>query len=159
MAPSIRRDTRKTEALRQQGILNPHPEKVADPLFQERDFFDARDLVQVKYEMLRRVEVDQAAVTQASATFGFSRVSFYQARSAFQQQGLFGLVPEKRGPRQAHKLTPEVMDFVGQARSAQPELRFVELAQEVEKQFGVRVHPRSIERRLTRRQKKRRGPV
>ncbi len=156
MAPSTRRDASKAEALRQRGTLNPRPEKVADPLFLERDFFDARDMVQVKYEMLRRVKVDQAAVTQASATFGFSRVSFYQAQSAFEQQGLFGLVPEKRGPRQAHKLTPEVMDFVVQARSAQPELRFDELAQAVEKQFGVRVHPRSIERGLARRQKKRR---
>ena len=154
MSPSTRRDARKAEALRQRGSLNPHPEKVADPLFQDRDFFDARDLVQVKYEMLRRVKVDQTAVTQASAAFGFSRVSFYQAWSAFEQQGLFGLVPQKRGPRQAHKLTSEVMDFVIRTRSAQPELRFDELVQAVQKQFGVRVHPRSIERGLVRGQKK-----
>jgi transposase len=159
MTPSTRGDTRKTEALRQRGSLNPHPEKVADPVFQERDFFDARDLVQVKYEMLRRVKVDQAAVTQASAAFGLSRVSFYQAQSAFAQQGLFGLLPEKRGPRHAHKLTPDVIDFVVQARSAQPDLRYDELAEAVEKQLGVRIHPRSIERALARQQKKRCGPA
>lgn len=159
MAPSTRRDGRKAETLRQRGTLNSHPENVTDSLFQERDFFDARDLVQVKYEMLRRVKVDQAAVTQTSAAFGFSRVSFYQARSAFEQQGLFGLLPEKRGPRQAHKLTPEVVDFIVQTRSAQPELSFDELAQAVLKQFGLRVHPRSIERALARQQKKRRRPA
>jgi transposase len=159
MAPSTRRDARKSEALREQGTLNLHPEKVTDPLFRERDFFDARDLVQVKYEMLRRVKVDRAAVTQTSAAFGLSRVSFYQTRSAFEQQGLFGLLPEKRGPRHAHKLTPEVIAFVVQARSAQPDLRYGELAQAVEKQWGVRIHPRSIERALARQQKKRHGPA
>lgn len=159
MAASIRRDAGKSEALRQQGTLNPHPENVTDTLFQESDFFDARDLVQVKYEMLRRVRVERAAVTQASGAFGLSRVSFYQTQAAFEQQGLFGLLPEKRGPRQAHKLTPEVIAFLVQSRSAQPDLPYIELAQAVEKQWGVRIHPRTIERALTRQQKKPRGPV
>ena len=38
----------KSLALRQQGCLNPHPEQVKDELFQTREFFDPRDLVQVK---------------------------------------------------------------------------------------------------------------
>jgi transposase len=159
MAPSTRRDARKAEVLRQRGTLNPHPENVTDTLFQESDFFDARDLVQVKYEMLRRVKVERAAVTQASAAFGLSRVSFYQTQAAFRQQGLFGLLPDKRGPRHAHKLTPEVIDFVVQARSAQSDLRCEELAQAVEKQWGVRIHPRTLERALARQQKKRRRPA
>jgi hypothetical protein len=45
----------KTQALRQSGTFNPRPQDVRDELFQEKEFFDARDLVQVKYEMLRRV--------------------------------------------------------------------------------------------------------
>ena len=45
----------KGESLRQQGVLNPHPQRVVDPLFLEGGFFDPRDLVQVKYEMLHRV--------------------------------------------------------------------------------------------------------
>ena len=67
----------KLEPLRQQGVLNPHAEQVTDPLFGEHDFFDARDVVQVKYEMLRRVEVDGAPVAHAAAAFSFSRPSFY----------------------------------------------------------------------------------
>ena len=54
----------KGESLRQQGVLNPHPQKVADPLFLRGEFFDPRDLVQVKYEMLRRVRVEGASVTE-----------------------------------------------------------------------------------------------
>lgn len=145
----------KLDTLRQQGILNPRPEAVTDQRFQENDFFDARDLVQVKYEMLRRVEVEQDSVSQSAAAFGFSRPSFYQAQSAFEQAGLTGLIPQKRGPRRAHKLTAEVMEFIQQSRTAQPSLRAEELVPLVQKRFGVRVHRRSIERSLSLQQKKR----
>ena len=67
----------KTLALRQQGCLNPHPEQVSDELFRTREFFDPRDLVQVQYEMLRRVETERLPVNQSAAAFGFSRPSFY----------------------------------------------------------------------------------
>jgi transposase len=146
----------KRDTLRQQGTLNPHPAAVTDPRFRENEFFDARDLIQVKYEMLRRVEVESDSVSQSAAAFGLSRPSFYQAQSAFEQAGLAGLIPQKRGPRRAHKLSVEVMAFIQQSRTAQPSLRTQELAQLVQERFGVQVHPRSIERRLSRRQKKRR---
>jgi hypothetical protein len=38
----------KGESLRRQGVLNPRPQKVTDPLFRRSEFFDPRDLVQVK---------------------------------------------------------------------------------------------------------------
>jgi transposase len=94
-------------------------------------------------------------VSQVAAAFGFSRPSFYQARFAFEENGLVGLVPQKRGPRKAHKLTAEVMEFVTQSRAAQPSVSTVELAQLVQERFGVLVHSRSIERKLALRQKKR----
>jgi hypothetical protein len=60
--PSAKQNLAKTQALRQQGVLNPRPDAVTDPLFQSGDFFDPQDMVQVKYEMLRHVEVDKASV-------------------------------------------------------------------------------------------------
>lgn len=148
-------DEGKREALRQQGTLNPRPEDVTHPLFQTSEFFDALDLVQVKYEMLRQVRVEGQPVSQSATAFGFSRPSFYQAQSAFDREGLSGLVPRKRGPRRAHKLTPEVMEFVVETRVANPSLRLEALVRLIEERFGLRVHPRSIERRLLLRQKKR----
>jgi hypothetical protein len=145
----------KLDALRQQGTLNPHPEAVTHGLFHENDFFDARDVVQVKYEMVRRVEVEKDAVSRTAAAFGFSRPSFYQAQSAVAEMGLEGLIPRKRGPRGAHKLTAEVLGFLRQSRAAQPGLRATELAQLIHERYGVLVHPRSIERSLARDQKKR----
>ena len=144
----------KFEALQQHRTLNPRPKEVRDELFLQDEFFDPRDLVQVKYEMLRRVQAEGQSVTDASANFGFSRPSFYQALSAFEQDGLAGLVPHNRGPKQAHKLTDEVLTFIGEQRQKEPSVRLPDLVKLVQDRFGIRVHPRSIERSLLRHQKK-----
>jgi transposase len=146
----------KTQALRQSGTLNPRPQDVRDELFREQIFFDPRDLVQVKYEMLRRVSQDGHSISQAAVSFGFSRPSFYQAQTAFEASGLAGLVPQKRGPKQGHKLTPEILEFLRMARADDAELKPAALAQLAQERFGVAVHPRTIERGLLRDQKKRR---
>ena len=146
----------KLEALRQQGTLNPRPRAITDALFVNDGFFDARDLVQVKYEMLRRVQAEGKSITDAAAAFGFSRPSFYQAQLSFEQDGLGGLVPHKRGPKHAHKLTQEVLTFISESRQKDPSIRTTELAGLIHERFGITVHPRSIERSLLRHQKKRR---
>ena len=146
----------KREALREQGTLNPRPREVTDPLFAEDSFFDPRDLVQVKYEMLRRVQSEGHSVTDAAAAFGFSRPSFYQALSAFEGDGLAGLVPHKRGPKQAHKLTDEVLSFLVEIRQNEPSVQTPELVRRIQERFGTKVHSRSIERALLRTKKKRR---
>ena len=145
----------KLQALRQQACLNPRSDQVNDEFFHDSEFFDPRDLVQVKYEMLRRVQKDGHPISQAAATFGFSRPSFYQAQAAFEQAGLVGLIPHKRGPKQAHKLTQEVVDFIQQKRQEDPSLRTLALVDLVAERFQIVVHSRSIERGLARHQKKR----
>jgi transposase-like protein len=148
-------DPRKQDALRRQGTLNPHPDAVTSPLFHDGDFFDPRDLLQVKYEMVRQVETENAPVSQAAREFGFSRPSFYHAQTAFQQGGLPGLLPQKRGPRQAHKLTPEVIEWIQQTRAAEPALGWPEVSRRIRERFGIQVHPRSVARGWARQQKKR----
>ena len=151
--PSKKRHTDKAEALREQGALNPRPHAVKSELFQDSDFFDPRDLVQVKYEMLRRARVEKNPVSRAADTFGFSRPTFYQAQADFERSGLVGLVPQKRGPREAYKLTPEVMEFVEQCRAQDESLGAEGLANLIMERFGVAIHPRTIERGLSRRKK------
>jgi transposase len=148
-----RRKEEKQRRLRQQATLNARPEGVTHPLFQGSEFFDPHDLLQVKYEMLRLVSVEKRPVSESAKVFGFSRPSFYQAQGAFEQSGLAGLIPQKRGPRGGHKLTPTVMEFLAQARVAEPSLRAERLAGLVKKNFGVQVHPRSIERQFLRQKK------
>jgi transposase len=146
----------KRDALKRSGTLNPHPDVVVDPLFRTGEFFDRDDLLQIKYEMLRRVRVDKQPVSQSASAFGLSRPTFYQAEEDFQRDGLAGLLPEKRGPRQGHKLTPDVLDFAVQLRASDPPVRFAELAAAIQKRFSITIHPRSIERALRRQEKKRR---
>jgi len=146
----------KRRLLRQQGVLHPHPEAVTAALFQDSSFFDPGDLIQVKYEMLRRVEAEQIPVSRAAHEAGLSRPSFYQAQAAIQQSGLAGLIPQKPGPHGAHKFTAQVLDFLDRQRASQPDLKFTELARLVQEQLGVTLHPRTIQRGLSRRQKKRR---
>lgn len=145
----------KIDALRQRASLNPHPERVTDKLFVEHDFFDARDLLQMKYEMVRRVETEGSAVTAVAAEFGVSRLFFYHAQAALRQQGLPGLLPRKRGPRSGHKLSEEVVDFLETVRAEDDSLGSRQLVDRVQERFGIKVHPRSIERALVRRKKKR----
>lgn len=140
----------KVAALRAARSLNPHPEEVVDEAFGASEFFDARDLVQVKYEMVRRARVDGVAVSRSAAAFGFSRPSFYQAAAALDADGLAGLVPARPGPRRAHKLTEEIVAFVRAAQADDPALRARDLAALIADRFGVSVHPRSVERALAR---------
>jgi len=140
---------RKTEALRAEGTLNPHADAVVDPLFHGGDFFDAEDLVQVRYEMLRRVRVDAQSVTRTATDFGVSRPTFYEAQAAFEQGGVAALVPKKRGPHGPHKLADEVLAFVQTEVTPGRPVRAPELARKIEARFGLIVHPRTIERAVS----------
>ena len=146
----------KQAALQRTGTLHAHSETVTSALFQHSEFFDPADLVQVKYEMLRGERMDHDPVSRAASDFGFSRPAFYQARAAFEAGGLAGLLPRKRGPRQGHKLTPEVLQFLGQTSLEQPGLGAAGLGQLVHQRFGILMNPRTLERGLKQLQKKRR---
>ncbi|MCB1947163.1 MAG: helix-turn-helix domain containing protein [Thauera sp.] len=143
----------KAARLKQLGALNPYPERVRAPWFQEGGFFDARDLVQVKYEMLRQVSHEGASKAEAAALFGLSRPTFYQAEAAFARDGLAGLLPRQRGPKGAHKLKSDVMAFIEQRLEGDGQIHARTLARDIESQLGISVHPRSIERAIARKKK------
>ncbi len=144
----------KVKALLESGTLNARAGEVSDALFRNGGFFDPRELVQVKYEKLRRVGEEGVAVSRAARAFGFSRVAFYEIRRAFEREGLAGLLPRRRGPKRAHKISAEVVDFVLGRLASDASLRSGALADLVRKRFGLRVHPRSVERALERRKKR-----
>jgi transposase len=154
--PERKRSHPKLDALREHRTLNPRPEGVTDELFHQSEFFDPRDLLQVKYEMIRRVRIDEAPIADTADAFGLSRPSFYEAQAAFTRDGLAGLLPRKRGPREAHKLNAEVMSFIQELRAADRSLSASAIPPRVKERFGLDVHPRSIERALQRQEKKRR---
>lgn len=145
----------KSQLLKEQGVLNPKPQDVKDDLFKKCDFFDPHDLVQVKYEMVRSVEKDKCKITKTANNFGFSRPSFYAIQNAFNKKGIPGLIPNQRGPKGAHKLTDEVTLFIEESIAKDETLRASTIASLIEERFGIKIHPRTIERTLEKKKKKR----
>lgn len=143
----------KSARLKALGVLNPHPERVQAEEFQIGSFFDPRDLLQVKYEMLRKVQIEGAAKVDAAALFGVSRPTYYQAETAYAREGLAGLLPRRRGPKGAHKLTARLMAFVEAHLAEHGPIGARRLAELIQAEFGQRIHPRTIERALARKKK------
>ena len=138
----------KRQVLQHSGTFNPRHARVRHPLFQESEFFDPQDLLQLKYESLRALQQEPCSLAQAASEFGLSRPTLYQARAHFQARGLEGLLPGKRGPRKAHKLTPEVLGYVQALWASQPKLSARQLTARVRKRFAVKLHPRTLEKAL-----------
>lgn len=157
MPPARKKPDPKASALQHQGGLHPNPEQVVDELFASgNEFFDRRDLAQVRYEMLRRVREDKLPVATAAARFGVSRPTYYKVEGDFEASGLPGLLPRKRGPKGAHKLNADVVDALLEARAKDPSVSLASLAALASERFGLAVHPSSVARALQREEKKRR---
>jgi transposase len=136
-------------ALEQAGLLHPAPESVSAEAFASQpEFFAAFDKVQVKYEMLRAHVVDGQTATAAATAHGYSRASFYLVAAAFERSGMVGLLDERPGRRGPLKLSPEVIAFLAQRRRERPDASGAELARELERALGVRLHRRTVERAL-----------
>jgi len=150
------RPDQKMLELKRTGTLNPRPNTITDRLFRENPFFDPRDLLQVRYEMLRRHTAENMSILDAAAAFGVSRPTFYQAQVAFNQSGLVGLLPSPRGPKGGHKVTAEVLDYVKTLRTEDPSMTTVQCVQAVQQRFGITIHRRSLERALSKKKPLRR---
>jgi len=136
-------------ALEQAGLLHAAPEAVSAASFRSRpEFFACFDKVQVKYEMLRAHALEGETATAAAAAHGYSRASFYLVWAGFEQAGMVGLVDERPGRRGPLKLSPEVVAFLEARRHARPGASGAELARELERALGVRLHRRTVERAL-----------
>lgn len=138
--------TAKNQSLKVQNLLYHKADEITDHLFQTNDFFDPHDLLQVKYEMLRRVQKDGWPVTKASSVFGFSRLSFYKILFAFESSGMPGLLPKKKGPKKPNKITDAVLSFIKDTQNKEPEAKAGKLKILIKAKFGIDLHKRTIER-------------
>jgi transposase len=138
----------KRKALQTSGTFNSRAAQVRHPLFQQSSFFDPEDLLQLKYETLRAVEVEKCPIAKAAREFGLSRPTIYEAQAQLGQQGLEGLLPHKRGPKAAHKLTDQVLQYLQEQARAEPEIEAEQLAGRVRQRFAVKLHPRTIQKAL-----------
>jgi transposase len=143
--PSRRLDKRR--GLEQEGTLHPRQGRVRAALFWEHPtFFDTRDELQVKYEMLRAHFVDQQPVANVCTAFGYSRQTFYVLRDRFVRRGIAGLRDGRPGPVGPMKCTPEVVAFLRAQRADAPRLSTTMLMERLARERGVDLHRRTVER-------------
>jgi hypothetical protein len=136
----------KTNTLRATQTLHPHPDRVRDALFKSSRFFDPRDSVQVKYEMLRQVQIEGATVISTIARFGYSRVTWYHSQRRFAQLGLPGLVSQARGPHEGFKLKNTIAQALIARNTEHPGDTSLALSNWLLAQHGMILNARSIRR-------------
>lgn len=136
----------KKAILKKSGVLNPHPEKIKDEKFLEQDFFDVNDLVQVRYEMIRYAKRNEKNISEIAELFGTSRLTVYRFIEFFDEQGLVGLIPQKRGPKEASKISAAVVAYACELLDANNTKE--QVLEKIERKFGIRAHRRTLERAL-----------
>ena len=140
------RNDDKVKILKENGSFNRNASSVINPLFKSNPYFDAKDLVQVKYEMLRAVKNDELSVSDASMQFGFSRTAYYKIEKRFMEAGVDGLCLQKTGPKSPAKITGDVLSFASGLKASHPNITNDEIIREIQTQKGVTIHKRSLQR-------------
>ena len=138
----------KDETLKESGCFNANHANVTAGIFSSNPFFDKKDVIQVKYEMIRAASNGEGSVTEIADAHGFSRKSFYQIGKAFASGGLGALVPKKKGPKGPSKLNPEALGFINDFSEMNKGAKAGEISAALEAAKGVKVHPRTIHRQL-----------
>jgi transposase len=136
----------KVDILKANGTYNRRHEYVKEPKFSEDGFYDPRDIVQVKYEMLRDVQYSDRPIGAVSGAFGFSRTAYYNIRESFENEGMSALIPEKPGPKQPHKLTGALEGYIEEYIAMRPNASAAEIAAAIKSEKGVQISKRTIER-------------
>ena len=136
----------KDDILKAGGTYNRAHKSVTADEFQHGVFFDPKDLAQVKYEMLRSVAKDGVSISDAAEKYGLSRQPYYISKNAVENQGLVGLIPQKRGPKGSHKLGVQAEEFIDRYMKEHPNANSAEINRELAKATGIQVHNRTVSR-------------
>ena len=146
------RDDPKEAALREARCLNPRPEAVADEAFTAGpEFFDARDLVQVKYEMVRRVRAQGQPVSGGGGGVRvLPAVVLPGGRRRSTPPGWPGWSRPGRARGGRTSSPPRSSPSPASSWTLTRHCAAPSWPSAIEQRFGIRVHPRSVERALGR---------
>lgn len=147
-------ENNKVKQLKLQRSFNKNGQKLRDETYLSSDFFDPNDVIQVKYEMLRKVEFEKQPISKVSALFGFSRVAYYKAKKDLKEGGLSNLTNKTMGPKRSHKLNQEILDFVISSRKDDSTLTLKTILDSIKVEFNVVIHRRTLERALAKSESK-----
>lgn len=136
----------KQDILIKNGTFNQNHTRVMGQRFIKDAFFDPKDLVQVKYEMLRTARESERNISEIADAYGFSRSAFYKIKTSFEQEGISALLPDKSGPKRARKLTGEHQRFIDKYLVNHPSISSGDLTGILKKERGLEINKRTVER-------------
>jgi len=136
----------KIQFLEKEGLLNPKPERVKNQFFKTLDFFDAMDLPQVRYEMLRAARIEKYSVAKACKLFGFSREYFYKLERNFKARGYSALIGSPKGRRPLIAINQEIVTFIVHQKITHPKLTGENLRKKILNRYKVDCSRRTVER-------------
>jgi len=142
----------KDANMKRNGSFNKNYANVSASIFEASPFFDKRDIVQVKYEMVRAASRGEGSIYEIAAAHGFSRKSYYQTSKAFESGGLCALVPKKTGPKGPTKINCEITAYIEGYYAEHPKAGVNEISEALKEEKGVKVHPRTIYRHVKKNQ-------
>ena len=76
------------------------------------DFYNPDDTIQKRYEMLRRKYIDGLKIKEAAKKFGYSVPYFKKLKKKFDNKGIEGLKPMKKGPKGRHPKTKKCTQII-----------------------------------------------
>ena len=136
----------KTEILIANGTYYKRYLSVKKQGFNVGGFYDPRDIVQVKYEMIREAQDSGRTIRDVAEDFGFSRTAYYAIKEDFDANGMLAFIPEKKGPRRQYKLTEQLREFVDEYAAGHPKARAAEIVGAIMSERGVEISKRTVER-------------
>ncbi len=136
----------KIQFLKNEGLINPKPERVRYKLFKSNDFFDSMDLPQVRYEMIRTARTESISVTEACRLFGFSREYFYKLERNFMMRGFVALLGSQKGRRPLIALNNEIVNMIIYRKIDNPDLSGEDLRKEIMRIYKLDCSRRTVER-------------
>ena len=138
----------KEEWLKETRTFNRNHDKINDNLFAESDMLDARDLLQVRYEMVRAVKIDKSSATEVAQRFGVSESTLNRNIRALNEGGVIALIPESKGPKGQYSLDEDELKFIDSYLEAHPDATGGQVYSALLKEKQSTVSKRTVERHL-----------
>ena len=139
----------KEAFLKANHTFNFRNDKVIASRFIESDLYASRDLLQVRYELVRSIEEGDIALDEVPDKYGVSSVTAKRYVRSFKEGGMIALVPEQKGPKGPSSLDDEALRFIDSYIAEHPKAsgRKVHEALESERHLGI--SKRTVERYLS----------
>lgn len=138
----------KEESLKSSNTYNPKSNRINAPCFADNEMMDPHDLLQVRYEMVRSIELDNKPIKDICSEFGVSASTARRYVKDLKEGGLIALVPEKKGPSGPTKLSKEAAGFIDNYLKEFPKASGGKVHRALETKLHTGVSKRTVERYL-----------